>query len=57
MLAGSKYRSDESYQGISFFNPFFFLLVDSSLLSTGGAFTLVEAFCCRMIAGLCSGRP
>ncbi len=38
LLAGSKYsRPAAVYQGISFFNPFFFLLVDSWLESTAGA--------------------
>jgi hypothetical protein len=32
-----------AYQGISFFMPFFFLLLDSELVSTGVGFAGVEA--------------
>ena len=38
MLAGSKQRLLACYQGIIFFMPFFFLLVDSSLESAAGSF-------------------
>ena len=38
MLAGSKQQIRASYQGINFFIPFFFLLVDSSLESAAASF-------------------
>lgn len=40
MLAGGKQRIRASYQGINFFNPFFFLLVDSSLGSAAASFAV-----------------
>jgi len=46
------------YQGISFFSPFFFLLVDSELVSTGVGFTGVEALfadCAEGCPGVAAG--
>ena len=51
MLAGSKRQLERGYQGISFFSPFFFLLVDSSLVSTGGGFTAAGALSADCAAG------
>ena len=39
------------HQGMIFFNPFFFLLVDSELVSTGVGFTVVEALSADCAAG------
>jgi hypothetical protein len=57
LLAGSKYQVFGIYQGMSFFKPFFFLLVDSSLVSTGVGFAGVEALSADCVAGWAEVAP
>ena len=57
MLAGSKWQPERGYQGMSFFSPFFFLLVDSSLVSTGGGFTAAGVLFADCAAGCVDAVP
>ena len=57
MLAGSKWQPERGYHGMSFFSPFFFLLVDSSLVSTGEGFTAAGALSADCAAGCVDAAP